>query len=621
MRKFKTEVNRLLHLIVHSLYSHPEIFLRELISNAADALDRLKYLTLSDDEYKGFAFMPKIEIQFDGDDKETITISDSGIGMNAKELEKNLGTIASSGTRHFLDSMEKDAQKDSNLIGQFGVGFYSSFMVADRIEVISKKAGEDQAFKWTSSGEGGFEVGDAERKQNGTTVILHLNDKGKEYASRWQIEQIVKKYSNHIPFPIYLHYEDLRFEGEGENRKEKKEQKVEQINSGSALWKRSKAEITEEEYNEFYKSISNDSEDPHITIHTQAEGNLEYTTLFFIPQKAPFDLFYPNYRAGVKLYVKRVFITDDDKELLPSYLRFVRGIIDSEDLPLNVSRETLQQNRILTAIRSSAVKKILSELQKIAKNAPERYKTFYEEFGVPIKEGLYQDLPNRETLLDLLRFKSSTEKDRVSLATYKERIHSDQKAIYYITGDKEERLRTSPLLEAYDGIEVLIMDDEIDEIVIPSLDKFQDIEFKAINRSGAAEDLKTDKDKEKEKELKPLLKKIKKVLGDEVKDVRSSSRLSDSPSCIVADEDDPTVQMQALLKSLGQKDAPQFKPILEINPGHKIVQKMLGTDDEELIEDVSRLLLEQALLMEGAEIKSPASFAKRLNRIISKALS
>ncbi len=620
--QFQTEVSRMLHLIIHSLYSHPEIFLRELISNASDALDQLKYLTLTDDEYKGFAFIPKIDIDFNNNEKSFISLSDTGIGMNAEDLEKNLGTIASSGTRHFVESLSGDAQKDSNLIGQFGVGFYSSFMAADRVEVVSKKAGEDKAYKWSSDGQGEYEISEAERKMNGTTVTLYLNETGKEFANRWQIEQIIKKYSNHIAFPIYLHYEQTRHEGEGNKKKEIKEKKVEQINSASALWKRPKSGISPEEYNEFYKNISHDPEDPMHTIHTQAEGNLEYTTLFYIPKKAPFNLFFADHQPGVKLYVKRVFITDDEKELLPSYLRFIRGIIDSEDLPLNISREMLQQNRILTGIRTSAVKKILNELEKMAKNTPVKYETFYKEFGIPIKEGLFQDAANRETLLELVRYKSSTEKGLIGLASYKERMTGEQKAIYFITGENEQILRSSPLLEAYDakGIEVLIMDDEIDEIVTPAIGKYKDVELKAINRSDSANELKTEQDKEHEKKIKPLLKKMKKILGAEVKDVLASTRLSDSPSCIVSDENDPTLQMQHIFKAMGQKGLPDIKPILEINPGHEIVRKLSGTDDNELLEDISRLLFEQALLVEGAKISDPASFNKRLNRIISKAL-
>ncbi|UCF97722.1 MAG: molecular chaperone HtpG [Spirochaetaceae bacterium] len=621
-QKFKTEVGRLLHLITHSLYSHPEVFLRELISNASDAIDRLKYLTLTNDEFKGFAFVPRIDISFDQKDKSWLTVADTGIGMNGEELAKNLGTIANSGTRQFVESLGDQNLEDTNLIGQFGVGFYSAFMVADNVEVISKKAGEEQAYKWLSDGKGSFSVEEATAERNGTTVRLFLSDRGKEYANRWQIESIVKKYSNHIPFPIYLHFEEVKSEGEGDKKKEKREQKVEQVNSASALWRRPKNELKDEDYNEFYRTISHDTEDPLHFVHTKAEGALEYTTLFYIPKKAPFDLFFVNYKPGVKLYVKRVFITDDEKELLPTYLRFIQGIIDSEDLPLNVSREMLQENQILQNIRNASIKKILGELDTISQNTPEKYEEFYEQFGVCLKEGVYQDFSNREALLELLRYKSTTEKGLTSLKGYKERMGGEQKAIYYITGGSEDKLRNSPLLETYKqrGLEVLIMDHEIDELVAPVIGRYKDVELKSVGRSGTAEDLKTDADKEKEKEINPLLKKIKKILGDEVKDVRASTRLSDSPSCIVADDNDPTIQMQHIFKALGQKDLPEVKPILEINPDHAIVKKLSGTEDKELTEDISRLLFEQALIVEGAELAQPAEFAKRLNRVIAKSL-
>jgi molecular chaperone HtpG len=621
-QKFKTEVGRLLHLITHSLYSHPEVFLRELVSNASDALDRLKYLTLTEDAFKGFAFLPRIDISIDQQHKSWLEVADSGLGMNKEELAKNLGTIANSGTRQFVESMGDQNLEDSNLIGQFGVGFYSAFMVADKVEVTSRKAGEESAYKWISDGQGSFSVEEAEAQRNGTTVKLFLSERGKEFANRWQVESIIKKYSNHIPFPIYLHYEEVKSEGEGDKKKETREQKVEQVNSASALWRRPKNELKDQDYNEFYKTISHDTEDPLHFVHTKAEGALEYTTLFYIPQKAPFDLFFVNYKPGVKLYVKRVFITDDEKELLPTYLRFVQGIIDSEDLPLNVSREMLQENQVLQSIRNASIKKILGELDTMAKNTPERYEEFHSQFGVCLKEGVYQDFSNRDALLELVRYKSTTEKGLTSLKSYKERMGSEQKAIYYITGGSEEKLRTSPLLETYKerGLEVLIMDNEIDELVTPVIGRYQDTELKSVGRSGTAEDLETEGDKEKAKEINPLLKKIRKILGEEVKDVRASTRLSDSPSCIVADDNDPTIQMQHIFKAMGQKDLPEVKPILEINPDHAIVKKLAGTEDKELTEDISRLLLEQALIVEGAELASPAEFAKRLNRVIDRSL-
>lgn len=620
--KFQAEVSRMLHLIIHSLYSHPEVFLRELISNASDALDRLRYLTLTDDDYKGFAFIPKIDISFKNHKQHTISVSDTGIGMSAEDLEKNLGTIASSGTQHFVESLSGNVKTDSNLIGQFGVGFYSSFMVADRIEVTSLKAGEEKAHIWISDGQGEFEITEAEKKQPGTEVTLYLNEDGKKFAERWQIENIIQKYSNHIAFPIFLHYQESRFKGEGEKRIEKKENKVEQINSASALWMRPKSKITDEDYNSFYKTISHDNEDPLHFIHTQVEGALQYTTLFYIPSKAPFDLYFANYRPGVKLYVRRVFITDDEKELLPTYLRFIQGVIDSDDLPLNVNREILQQNKILAKIRSTAVKKILNELKKIARHNMSKYEDFYKEFGRPIKEGLFQDSANRDTLLELVRFKSTSQEGLTSLNSYKERMLSDQKAIYYITGENEANLKASPLLEAYKkrGIEVLIMDDEIDEIIISVIDRYKDTELKAINRSDAAEDLKSEEDKKEEKTITPLVKRIARVLKDDVKEVRASTALIDSPSCILADEKDPSFQMQQIFKAMGQKEIPATKPILEVNPNHEIIKKLGDIKDEELFGDISRLLYEQALLIEGIEVKNPAQLVGRLNRMINLAL-
>ncbi|PKL17511.1 MAG: molecular chaperone HtpG [Spirochaetae bacterium HGW-Spirochaetae-5] len=620
-KQFQTEVHRLLHLIIHSLYSHKEIFLRELISNSSDALDKLKFLALTDEKYKGINFEPRVDIFFDHKEK-TLTISDTGIGMNEQELDENLGTIARSGTRNFVHSMTGDEKKDSNLIGQFGVGFYSGFMVADKVEVVSRKAGEDKASKWISDGKEEYSIESAERDTQGTTVKLFLNDEGEEYANRWSIQGIIRKYSNHVPFPIYLHFEDTKFEGEGDDKKEIKEEKVEQINSASAIWKRSKSELKDEDYNEFYRQIGHDMEDPLLYMHTQAEGTLDYSTLFYIPAKAPIDLFRADYKAGVKLYVKRVFITDDDKDLMPTYLRFVRGVIDSEDLPLNVSREILQQNRVMAKIRSSSVKKILSELESLKTGKREKYNLFWKEFGIPVKEGLYQDYENKDKLVELVMYKSTRGEDYTTLSEYVERMAPDQNSIFYITGGKENVLRNSPLLEMYRNrnIEVLILSDEIDEIVITTIPKYKDFELKSVNRSDAADDLKSDDDKEREKKIEPLVKKIKEKLGGNVKDVIASTRLSDSPSCIVADENDPTVQMQHILKAMGQENLPEFKPVLEINPDHEIIKKLEGASDEALIEDISFLLLEQAMLVEGMELKSPNAFVARMNRVMNKAI-
>jgi molecular chaperone HtpG len=613
--QFQAEVNQLLTLIIHSLYSHPEIFLRELVSNASDALDKLKYLTLTQEEYRGVPFVPRIDLSFDGKDRTTLTVADSGIGMNDKDLEENLGTIARSGTREFIQAMAADARKGAGLIGQFGVGFYSAFMVADSVEVTTRRIGDEKGWKWTSDGKGEYEIAEASRESAGTTVLLHLNDAGKEFADRWRIEGIIRKYSNHIAFPIHLHYQEDGPHGG-------KVDKESQVNSALALWRRPKQDLKEEDYKEFYKTLTHDAEDPLHWIHHSVEGALAYTTLFYIPSRAPFDLYRYDYAPGVKLYIKRVFITESEKELLPVYLRFVRGIIDSEDLPLNVSREILQKNRIMENIRSSSVRKILQELTHLSKNE-DLYGKFWGEFGRVLKEGILQDHEHRDLLLELLRFKSTAGPSALSsLSGYRDRMQKDQKAIYYLTGGRESGLRSSPLLETYKarGIEVLVMDDEIDEIVAGAIGTYMEVELKAVNRSATADDLKTDEDASRAAGLEPLLRKVKSVLGDAVKDVRASSRLADSPSCIVVDEKDPTIQMQQILKMMGNQDLPEVRPILELNPSHPIVTKLAAATDESVIADTSRLLLDQALLVEGGEIKDPAAFVRRLNKVLEKAL-
>ena len=615
-REFQTEVNQLLHLIVHSLYSHPEIFLRELISNASDALDKLRHLTLADEAYKALPFNARIDLELD-EEKQTLTIADTGIGMNEEDLVSHLGTIARSGTKNFLAQLSGDAKRDSNLIGQFGVGFYSVFMVSDRVEVVSRKAGEEKAWRWVSDGTTGFEIEPAERSVAGTTVLIHFNEEGKPYSNSWRLKEIVKKYSNHIAFPIFLTYDKSDW-----NEAEKKSVKTrttEQVNTASALWRRPKNELTDEDYRELYKSISGDWEDPLFWFHTKAEGSLEYTTLFYVPAKAPVDLYQAEYKGGVKLYVKRVFIMDDARELLPQYLRFVRGIIDSEDLPLNVSRELLQQNRVLASIRTASVKKILSELKNIAANQPEQYLKFIAEFNRPLKEGLYGDFANRETLLELIRFKSTRADGLTSLADVKSRMREGQKSIYYITGGAESLLRSSPLLEIYKKkeIEVLILDDDIDEIVFAGVGKYGDIDLKAVNKAATSEDLKEEGESDGAEALKPLLEKLKATLGDRVKDVRASIRLADSPSCIVSDEEQPSLQMQEMLRAMGQTNIPAPPPTLEINPDHEIVKKLVARGDDAVSEDAAWMLLDQALLMEGVPLKDPATFVQRLNRILS----
>jgi molecular chaperone HtpG len=624
-KKFKTEVSQLLQLIIHSLYSNKEIFLRELISNSSDAIDKLKYLSLTDEKLKDFPFEPRIDIEFTEGDNATLTLRDNGLGMDHDDLENNLGTIASSGTKKFLAAMEEDKRHDSNLIGQFGVGFYSAFMVSSKLEVTSRKAGDEQAWKWTSTGEGTYTVEEASRDQQGTTIVMYLNDDGKEYANRWEIEQLIKKYSDHIAYPIYLAYDQVNYDDKKKDEKgeplKTTEHKVEQINSCTALWKRNKSELKDEDYNNFYKNVFSDSDDPMFYLHTKAEGTTEYTTLFYVPSKAPFDMNYADYRPGVKLYVKRVYITDDEKELLPTYLRFVRGVIDSEDLPLNVSREILQQNRIMSTIRNASVKKLLGEFKKISEDNPELYTKFIGQYNRPLKEGLYSDYANRDTLLELVRFKSSDHEGYVSLAQYKERMPEEQKNIYYITGGKEETLKASPLLEAYKkrGYEVLIMGDEIDDFVIGSVGTYKELPLKAINKSGAVDDLKNDdgKKQEESKEEKAVVEKIQKTLGDAVKKVVASTRLVDSPAIVVVDENDPTVQMQQMLKSMGQT-VEEVKPILEVNCESPLVKKIEASEDEAYTKDLCAVLLGQAMLSQGVMPKDPVSFTKQLNSLLSR---
>ncbi len=654
--QFQTEVNQLLKLIIHSLYSNKDIFLREIVSNASDALDKLKYLTISDDAFKGIKFEPRIDIMFD-ETNSVLTVQDSGIGMNDEDLTNNLGTIARSGTKAFMEKLTSEAAKDSALIGQFGVGFYSAFMAASKIDVYTRKAGGDgKIWHWSSDGTNSYDIEELAKDseeakkygfnddgKTGSAIEMHLNDESKEFASRWKIEELIKKYSDHIAFPIYLHYESKKYDDKGNVTST--ENKVDQVNSASALWKRSKSELKESDYNEFYKTIGHDGQEPLHYVHTHAEGTQEYTTLFYIPQTAPFDMYQADYKSGVKLYVKRVFITDDDRELLPSYLRFVRGIIDSEDLPLNVSREILQQNRILDNIKTSSVKKLLSEFKKLGeaadkardveeskrsdeeKKAIEKWNKFVTAFNRPMKEGLYSDYANRDEIAEIVRFKSTDatgtgDNNWTSFADYVQRMKPEQKAIYYISGGDEKNLRENPLLKAYNakGFEVLIMADDIDDIVIPGFGKYKDFELKAVNRSGSDEDLGVDKKEaeKKEKEFKPVVEKIKKALGEKVKEVKLSKTLSgENPSCIVVDENDPSYQMIQMMRAMGQS-GPELKPILEVNGDHPILTKIKESDDETLIKDVSEVLLDQALLIAGVEIKEPAEFVKHLNNLLSK---
>ncbi|HHP0356635.1 TPA: molecular chaperone HtpG [Campylobacter lari subsp. concheus] len=606
--QFQTEVNQLLQLMIHSLYSNKEIFLRELISNASDALDKLSYLSVSDDAYKNLKFEPKIQINFNQEAK-TLTISDNGIGMNKEDLINHLGTIAKSGTKSFLENLSGDAKKDSQLIGQFGVGFYSAFMVASKIEVLSKKALDNKAYLWTSDASG-YEIEDANKDEQGTCITLHLKDE--EFLNSYRIESIVEKYSNHIQFPIFMEKEEYLPLEEGE-KEPKKELKNTQINTASALWRQNKASLKAEDYERFYEQNFHDSNKPMLYIHTKAEGSIEYNSLFFIPAQAPFDLYRVDYKSGLKLYVKRVFISDDDKELLPTYLRFVRGIIDVEDLPLNVSREILQENKILKSVQEASVKKILAELKKFKEKDKENYLKFHENFGKVLKEGLYGFGENKDAIAKLLYFKNSNKEELIDLEEYKQNLAEGQNEIFYISGKNEKLLRNSPLLESYKqkNINVLLLDEEIDTIVMPMMNEFEGLKFSAINHLASEET-----SEEQKAEFASLLIKIKEVLKDEVEEVKLSQRLSNSPSCIVYDQNKPDFAMQQILKQMGQEQ--QVKPILEINPNHEILKAL--KENNTLANEMAHILLNMAKLSEGMGIDNPSEFNNALSKIVSKAL-
>lgn len=606
--EFKTEVNQLLQLMIHSLYSNKEIFLRELISNASDALDKLNLLTVSDDAYKKIKFEPRIEIKFDAKNK-ILSISDNGIGMNEDDLNNNLGTIAKSGTKSFLQSLSGDMKKDSQLIGQFGVGFYSAFMVADKVEVLSKKALDEKAFLWSSDASS-YDIKEAQKDEFGTTITLHLKDE--EFLNPYRIESIVTKYSNHIQFPIFMEKEEYLPAEDG--KESKSELKIVQINTAKALWRQNKASLKQDDYDKFYEQNFHDSNKPLLSIHTKSEGKIEYNTLFYIPSVAPFDLYRTDYQSHLKLYVKRVFISDDDKNLLPTYLRFVRGIVDVEDLPLNVSREILQENIILKSVEEASVKKILNELEKLMNKDKEKYENFFVIFGKVLKEGLYGFSAERDKLLNLMLFKSLNENKLISLKEYKEKIKEEQKEIFYITGTNEALLKNSPLLESYKhkNIDVLILDDEIDSIIAPMLPEFEGLKFSAINKANEENKI----SEEEQKDFASLIAKFKEILKDEVSDVLASSRLYDSPCCIVYDKDKPDFAMQQLLKQMGQDS--DIKPILELNLKHEILQKL--KDNESYTHDVAILLLNMAKLNEGLGVKNAKEFNEILNKFITKAL-
>ncbi len=621
--EFQAEVAKVLDLVIHSLYSNKEIFLRELISNASDACDKLRYLSLTESNLidAGTEFGITLSVN---EKAKSITIADNGIGMNHDELIENLGTIARSGTTAFLESLSGDEKKDADLIGQFGVGFYSCFSVAKKVEVISRRVGEEQAWLWSSEGAGSFTITETERDTQGTTVTVYLDKDNKEYLEDARIRNIVKTYSDHISLPINL-----------ETTKDK-ETTSDQINSGSAIWTRQKSDITEEQYKEFYHHVGHVFDDPWLTLHNRVEGKIEYTNLLYVPSSPPFDLMNPERKHKVKLYVKRVFITDDCEDLMPHYLRFVRGIVDSEDLPLNVSREMLQHNVLVTHIKKALVKKIFSELKKKATKKPDEYAAFWKNFGAVLKEGLYEDHENREKLLELVRFNSTHGDGIVSLEDYVGRMNDGQDEIFYISGEDTETLKSSPQIEGFKsrGVEVLLLTDPIDEFWLPMVHVYNEKTFKSvtagdidlgkIKRSDEADDEKDKPEAADDADIAKLIIAFKEELGEAVKDVRASDRLTDSAVCLVAGEGDMDLHLERMLKSQGHMDVPNSTRVLEINSTHDLIKQLSGlTDDlakKEDLQNMAHLLLDQARIIEGEAVSDPAAFSKRLNSALAKGL-
>ncbi len=626
--QFQTEANQILNLMIHSLYSNKEIFIRELVSNASDALDKLNMLVLTEDAYKDVTFSPRIDIVANKEAK-TLTIKDTGIGMNEEDLMNNLGTIAKSGTKAFLENLTGDQKEDSNLIGQFGVGFYACFMVADKVEVTTKKAGEEQAFLWTSAGDGSFEIENTTMDGHGTQIVMHLKDDEDEFLEEYRIENIVKKYSNHIPFPIFMDKEKHIPAVTDDDGKETEPSKTEienvQINRANALWTLAKKDITDEEYKDFYSSIAHSSEEPLKWMHNKAEGAIEYTTLFYIPSKAPMDLYRVDYQTGIKLYINRVFITDDEKELMPTYLRFLRGVIDSKDLPLNVSREILQSNAVMAKIKNASVKKVLSELAKMSKKDKENYDKFYAEFGNVLKEGLYSDHGNREKILELMQFNTINSNEPVMIEEFIKNVDEEKKEIYYITGKTSlAMLKASPALERFKsrGIDVLVLNEEVDTIIFPMVTEYKDYKLVAVADAKFEESEEEKKvEEETAKTYEGLIKQFKDALGENVKEVETTTELVNSPVKLKEDKEDPAYMMAQMMKQMGQdSDAPAPKPILQINPNHELLKKLKDTSDVNLINDAASVLLDQAKLFDGMELDDTAGFIERLNRIMAKAL-
>ncbi|WP_341668668.1 molecular chaperone HtpG [Alcaligenes sp. SDU_A2] len=617
---FQAEVKQLLHLMIHSLYSNKEIFLRELVSNASDACDKLRFEAIDNPALLQGDGELRIRVDFDKEQR-TITIDDNGVGMSRDEAIANLGTIARSGTKEFFSQLTGDKQKDTQLIGQFGVGFYSSFIVADKVSVLTRRAGEDQeAVLWESTGEGEFTIAAAEKDTRGTTITLHLRDGEDDFLDGWRLRNVLRRYSDHISLPVQMRKEDW----DEEKQQQLKQDEWESVNQASALWTRSKSDISDEQYQEFYKHISHDYDNPLAWTHNRVEGRSEYTQLLFVPKQAPFDLWDRDARRGVKLYVKRVFIMDDAEQLLPGYLRFVRGVIDSADLPLNVSREILQESRDVRAIREGSAKRILSLLEDLAENQPEQYATFWNQFGQVLKEGTGEDMSNQARIAALLRFASTNQEgsaQTVSLADYIARMKEGQDKIYYVAADSFAAASNSPHLEVFrkKGIEVLLMSDRVDEWMLSYLREFEGKSLVSVAKGGLDLDALADEEEKKHQAevaetFKPLVERLQASLGEKVKEVRITARLVDSPACVVVDANELSPHLLRMLQAAGQ-EAPEVKPILEINPDHELIAKVQAADDAAFGE-WALLLLEQAMLAEGASLQDPASFVKRVNRLL-----
>ncbi len=616
---FQTEAKRLLHLMIHSLYSNREIFLRELISNASDAIDKRRFAAVQDDALAADGGEYRVQVAVNGDAK-TITVSDNGIGMTRDEVIDNLGTIAKSGTAAFMEQLSGDEKKDSQLIGQFGVGFYSSFIVADRVEVITRKAGSSEATHWESAGEDEFSIDAAERSDAGTTIVLHLKEDASEFADDWRVRSVIKKYSDHISVPVMMPKPADPEAEQGDDAAEE----WQAINEAKALWVRSRSEISDDEYKAFYQHVSHDFEAPLTWSHNRVEGKLEYTSLLYIPAKAPFDLWNREGSRGLKLYVQRTFIMDDAEQFLPMYLRFIKGVLDSSDLPLNVSREILQQNPQVDAIKSALTKRVLDMLTKLASNEPEQYAEFWQVFGQVLKEGPAEDFANREKVAKLLRF-ASTHTDSadqtVALADYLERMKEGQEAIYYVVADNHNTAKNSPHIEALRkrGIEVLLLSDRVDEWLMSHLMEFDGKSLKDVAKG----DLGLEEDSEEEKQAleqakadsAALVERMKAVLEDRVTEVRPTVRLTDSPACLVVAEHDMGAQMRRILEQAGQ-EVPDTKPALEINAEHPLLKRLDGEQDEERFADLTHILLDQATLAEGSSLEDPSSYVARLNKLL-----